>query len=97
MKKYDDLMVIAEDYLLKQGVQIGVQKQDVITDEYYNDIGYANYVRLIGTEKEIEEYRATQDWEMRGVYEYDLQNSDKREYYMEMYESNAKPLVIIIR
>ena len=94
----DDLIVIAEDYLLKQGVQVGVQRQDAITNEYYNDIGSANYVRLIGTEKQIEEYRATQNWEMRGVYEYDLQNSEKREYYMRMYENNNdKPLVIIIR
>ena len=46
----DDLTIIAEDYLLKQGVQVGVQRQDVSTNEYYNDIGFANYVRLIGTE-----------------------------------------------
>ena len=93
----DDTLIIAEDYLLKQGVQVGVQRQDVSTNEYYNDIGYANYVRLIGTEKEIAQYTAKQNWESRGVYEYDLQNSEKREYYMEMYESNPKPLVIIIR
>tara|TARA_Y100000052_G_C2867792_1_gene38290 strand:- start:39 stop:323 length:285 start_codon:yes stop_codon:yes gene_type:complete len=93
----DDLMVIAEDYLLKQGVQVGVQRQDALTNEYYNDIGSANYVRIIGTEKEIADYTAKQNWESRGVYEYDLQNSEKREYYMEMYESNPKPLVIIIR
>jgi hypothetical protein len=93
----DDLMVIAEDYLLKQGVQVGVQRQDALTNEYYNDIGSANYVRLIGTEKEIGEYTSKQNWESRGVYEYDLQNSEKREFYMEMYESNPKPLVIIIR
>ena len=72
----DDITIIAEDYLLKQGVQVGVQRQDVATNEYYNDIGFANYVRLIGTEKQIKEYRPTQDWEMRGVYEYDLQNSE---------------------
>jgi hypothetical protein len=93
----DDLMVIAEDYLLKQGVQVGVQRQDALTNEYYNDIGSANYVRLIGTEKEIAQYISKQNWESRGVYEYDLQNSEKREFYMEMYESNPKPLVIIIR
>ena len=51
----DDLTIIAEDYLLKQGVQVSVQRQDVATNEYYNDIGFANYVRLIGTEKQIEE------------------------------------------
>ena len=51
----DDLTIIAEDYLLKQGVQVGVQRQDVATNQYYNDIGFANYVRLIGTEKQIEE------------------------------------------
>lgn len=94
----DDITIIAEDYLLKQGVQIGVQRQDVTTNEYYNDIGFANYVRLIGTEKQIEEYRATQDWEMRGVYEYDLQNSEKRDYYLDMHKNNNdKALAIIIR
>tara|TARA_R100000654_G_C2673361_1_gene126411 strand:+ start:378 stop:662 length:285 start_codon:yes stop_codon:yes gene_type:complete len=93
----DDIKVIGEDYLLKQGVEVGVQKQDALSNQYYNDIGYSNRVRIIGTEKEIEEYRATQDWEMRGVYEYDLQNSEKREFYMGLYENNPKPLVIIIR
>jgi len=94
----DNLIIKAEDYLLKQGVQVGVQKQDVATNEHYNDIGFANYVRLIGTEKQIEEYRATQDWEMRGVYEYDLQNSEKRDYYLNMHKNNNdKALVIIIR
>jgi len=94
----DDLIVIAEDYLLKQGVQVGVQRQDVATNEYYNDIGSANYVRLIGTEKQIEEYRATQNWEMRGVYEYDLQNSEKRDFYLDMHKNNNdKALAIIIR
>tara|TARA_R100001086_G_scaffold121375_1_gene62476 strand:- start:28 stop:315 length:288 start_codon:yes stop_codon:yes gene_type:complete len=94
----DDTIIIAEDYLLKQGVQVGVQRQDVATNEYYNDIGFANYVRLIGTEKQIEEYRATQDWEMRGVYEYDLQNSEKRDYYLDMHKNNNdKALAIIIR
>jgi hypothetical protein len=94
----DDLTIIAEDYLLKQGVQVGVQRQDTATNEYYNDIGFANYVRLIGTEKQIEEYRATQDWEMRGVYEYDLQNSEKRDYYLDMHKNNNdKALAIIIR
>ncbi|BCV05373.1 MAG: hypothetical protein CM15mV105_180 [uncultured marine virus] len=94
----DDTLIIAEDYLLKQGVQVGVQRQDVATNEYYNDIGFANYVRLIGTEKQIEEYRATQDWEMRGVYEYDLQNSEKRDFYLDMHKNNNdKALAIIIR
>tara|TARA_R100001509_G_scaffold38706_1_gene20823 strand:- start:249 stop:536 length:288 start_codon:yes stop_codon:yes gene_type:complete len=94
----DDTIIIAEDYLLKQGVQVGVQRQDVATNEYYNDIGFANYVRLIGTEKQIEEYRATQDWEMRGVYEYDLQNSEKRDFYLDMHKNNNdKALAIIIR
>ena len=94
----DDTIIIAEDYLLKQGVQVGVQRQDVATNEYYNDIGFANYVRLIGTEKQIEEYRATQDWEMRGVYEYDLQNSEKRDFYLDMHKNNKdKALAIIIR
>ena len=94
----DDLIIKAEDYLLKQGVQVGIQKQDVATNEHYNDIGFANYVRLIGTEKQIEEYRATQDWEMRGVYEYDLQNSEKRDYYLNMHKNNNdNALVIIIR
>ena len=94
----DDLIIKAEDYLLKQGVQVGVQNQDVATNEHYNDIGFVNYVRLIGTEKQIEEYRATQDWEMRGVYEYDLQNSEKRDYYLNMHKNNNdKALVIIIR
>ena len=94
----DDTIIIAEDYLLKQGVQVGVQSQDVATNEYYNDIGFANYVRLIGTEKQIEEYRATQDWEMRGVYEYDLQNSEKRDFYLDMHKNNKnKALAIIIR
>ena len=94
----DDTIIIAEDYLLKQGVQVGVQSQDVATIEYYNDIGFANYVRLIGTEKQIEEYRATQDWEMRGVYEYDLQNSEKRDFYLDMHKNNNdKALAIIIR
>ena len=94
----DDLTIIAEDYLLKQGVQVGVRRQDVATNQYYNDIGFANYVRLIGTEKQIEEYRATQDWEMRGVYEYDLQNSEKRDYYLNMHKNNNdKALAIIIR
>ena len=94
----DDITIIAEDYLLKQGVQVGVQRQDVATNEYYNDIGVANYVRLIGTEKQIEEYRATQDWEMRGVYEYDLQNSEKRDFYLDMHKNNNdKALAIIIR
>ena len=94
----DDTLIIAEDYLLKQGVQVGVQRQDVATNEYYNDIGFANYVRLIGTEKQIEEYRATQDWEMRGVYEYDLQNSEKRDFYLDMHKNNKnKALAIIIR
>ena len=94
----DDTIIIAEDYLLKQGVQVGVQRQDVATNEYYNDIGFANYVRLIGTEKQIKEYRATQDWEMRGVYEYDLQNSEKRDYYLNHHKNNNdKALVIIIR
>ncbi len=94
----DDIIIIAEDYLLKQGVQVGVQRQDVATNEYYNDIGFANYVRLIGTEKQIEEYRATQDWEMRGVYEYDLQNSEKRDFYLDMHKNNNdKALAIIIR
>ena len=94
----DDTIIIAEDYLLKQGVQVGVQRQDVATNQYYNDIGFANYVRLIGTEKQIEEYRATQDWEMRGVYEYDLQNSEKRDYYLNMHKNNNdKALAIIIR
>ena len=94
----DDTLIIAEDYLLKQGVQVGVQTQDIATNEYYNDIGFANYVRLIGTEKQIEEYRATQDWEMRGVYEYDLQNSEKRDFYLDMHKNNNdKALAIIIR
>ena len=94
----DDTLIIAEDYLLKQGVQVGVQRQDAATNEYYNDIGFANYVRLIGTEKQIEEYRATQDWEMRGVYEYDLQNSEKRDFYLDMHKNNNdKALAIIIR
>ena len=94
----DDTIIIAEDYLLKQGVQVGVQRQDVATNEYYNEIGFANYVRLIGTEKQIEEYRATQDWEMRGVYEYDLQNSEKRDFYLDMHKNNNdKALAIIIR
>jgi hypothetical protein len=94
----DDTLIIAEDYLLKQGVQVGVQRKDISTNEYYNDIGFANYVRLIGTEKQIEEYRATQDWEMRGVYEYDLQNSEKRDYYLNMHKNNNdKALAIIIR
>ena len=94
----DDTIIIAEDYLLKQGVQVGVQRQDVATNEYYNDIGFANYVRLIGTEKQIEEYRATQDWEMRGVYEYNLQNSEKRDFYLDMHKNNNdKALAIIIR
>ena len=94
----DDLIIKAEDYLLKQGVQVGVQKQAAATNEHYNDIGFANYVRLIGTEKQIKEYRATQDWEMRGVYEYDLQNSEKREYYLNMHKNNNdNALVIIIR
>ena len=94
----DNTIIIAEDYLLKQGVQVGVQRQDVATNEYYNDIGFANYVRLIGTEKQIEEYRATQDWEMRGVYEYDLQNSEKRDFYLDMHKNNNdKALAIIIR
>ena len=94
----DDTIIIAEDYLLKQGVQVGVQKQDAATNEYYNDIGFAIYVRLIGTEKQIEEYRATQDWEMRGVYEYDLQNSEKRDFYLDMHKNNKnKALAIIIR
>ena len=94
----DDLTIIAEDYLLKQGVQVGVQRQDVATNQYYNDIGFANYVRLIGTEKQIEEYRASQDWEMRGVYEYDLQNSEKRDYYLNMHKNNNdKALAINIR
>ena len=94
----DDTLIIAEDYLLKQGVQVGVQRQDTPTNEYYNDIGFANYVRLIGTEKQIEEYRATQDWEMRGVYEYDLQNSEKRDYYLDMHKNNNdQALAIIIR
>ena len=94
----DDTIIIAEDYLLKQGVQVGVQRQDVATNEYYNDIGFANYVRLIGTEKQIKEYRATQDWEMRGVYEYDLQNSEKRDFYLDMHKNNNdKALAIIIR
>ena len=94
----DDTIIIAEDYLLKQGVQVGVQRQDAATNEYYNDIGFANYVRLIGTEKQIEEYRATQDWEMRGVYEYDLQNSEKRDFYLDMHKNNNdKALAIIIR
>ena len=94
----DDTIIIAEDYLLKQGVQVGVQRQDVATNEYYNDIGFANYLRLIGTEKQIEEYRATQDWEMRGVYEYDLQNSEKRDFYLDMHKNNNdKALAIIIR
>jgi len=94
----DDIIIIAEDYLLKQGVQVGVQRQDVATNKYYNDIGFANYVRLIGTEKQIEEYRATQDWEMRGVYEYDLQNSEKRDFYLDMHKNNNdKALAIIIR
>ena len=94
----DDTIIIAEDYLLKQGVQVGVQRQDAATNEYYNDIGFANYVRLIGTEKQIEEYRATQDWEMRGVYEYDLQNSEKRDFYLDMHKNNKnKALAIIIR
>ena len=94
----DDTIIIAEDYLLKQGVQVGVQRQDVATNEYYNDIGFANYVRLIGTEKQIEEYRATQDWEMRGVYEYNLQNSEKRDFYLDMHKNNKnKALAIIIR
>ena len=94
----DDITIIAEDYLLKQGVQVGVQRQDVATNEYYNDISFTNYVRLIGTEKQIEEYRATQDWEMRGVYEYDLQNSEKRDYYLNMHKNNNdKALAIIIR
>ena len=94
----DDTIIIAEDYLLKQGVQVGVQRQDVATNEYYNDIGFANYVRLIGTEKQIKEYRATQDWEMRGVYEYDLQNSEKRDFYLDMHKNNKnKALAIIIR
>jgi hypothetical protein len=94
----DDTIIIAEDYLLKQGVQVGVQRQDVATNQYYNDLGFANYVRLIGTEKQIEEYRATQDWEMRGVYEYDLQNSEKRDYYLDMHKNNNdKALAIIIR
>ena len=83
----DDTIIIAEDYLLKQGVQVGVQRQDVATNEYYNDIGFANYVRLIGTEKQIEEYRATQDWEMRGVYEYDLQNSEKKSEFLTKTEN----------
>ena len=94
----DDITIIAEDYLLKQGVQVGVQRQDAATNEYYNDIGFANYLRLIGTEKQIEEYRATQDWEMRGVYEYDLQNSEKRDFYLDMHKNNKnKALAIIIR
>ena len=94
----DDTIIIAEDYLLKQGVQVGVQRQDAATNEYYNDIGFANYVRLIGTEKQIKEYRATQDWEMRGVYEYDLQNSEKRDFYLDMHKNNNdKALAIIIR
>ena len=94
----DNLIIKAEDYLLKQGVQVGVQRQDIATNEYYNDIGFANYVRLIGTEKQIKEYRATQDWEMRGVYEYDLQNSEKRDFYLDMHKNNNdKALVIIIR
>ena len=94
----DDITIIAEDYLLKQGVQVGVQRQDAATNEYYNDIGFANYVRLIGTEKQIKEYRATQDWEMRGVYEYDLQNSEKRDFYLDMHKNNNdKALAIIIR
>ena len=94
----DDTIIIAEDYLLKQGVQVGVQRQDAATNEYYNDIGFANYVRLIGTEKQIEEYRATQDWEMRGVYEYNLQNSEKRDFYLDMHKNNNdKALAIIIR
>ena len=94
----DDTLIIAEDYLLKQGVQVGVQRQDIATNEYYNDIGFANYVRLIGTEKQIKEYRATQDWEMRGVYEYDLQNSEKRDFYLDMHKNNNyKALAIIIR
>ena len=94
----DNLIIKAEDYLLKQGVQVGVQKQDVATSEHYNDIGFANYVRLIGTEKQIKENRPTQEWEMRGVYEYDLQNSEKRDYYLNMHKNNNdKALVIIIR
>ena len=94
----DDTLIIAEDYLLKQGVQVGVQSQDIATNEYYNDIGFANYVRLLGTEKQIKEYRATQDWEMRGVYEYDLQNSEKRDFYLDMHKNNNdKALAIIIR
>ena len=94
----DDTLIIAEDYLLKQGVQVGVQRQDIATNEYYNDIGFANYVRLIGTEKQIKESRATQDWEMRGVYEYDLQNSEKRDFYLDMHKNNNdKALAIIIR
>ena len=30
----DDTIIIAEDYLLKQGVQVGVQRKDVATNEY---------------------------------------------------------------
>ena len=99
-KELDDLLIVAEDWQLMQCEHTNRQIYDPNTRSHWNDIETKKlYYRAIGTKKQLNEFlnhkKESQSWEIDEVWEHDLQGSEKRDYYLNLYNNNNNEVVLI--
>tara|TARA_R100001440_G_scaffold28483_1_gene46124 strand:+ start:400 stop:717 length:318 start_codon:yes stop_codon:yes gene_type:complete len=96
----DNITLIAQDWYLKKPEYILTKKEDLSTGSSYADIRErSEYFRVLGTKKQISDffvYKLENDaWELRDTFDYDLQNSEHKDRYINMYKDNNYQVVLI--
>ena len=98
----DDTKVIAHDWVLKGGVEAKTV-YDPSLRQHYSDLNfrYTSDVRVIGTRRQLYLFFCQQlccyAWQQQDSYDYDLDNSEKRDWYLQLYEeNNFEPIAINI-
>lgn len=95
----DDLLIIAEDWTIKNASQKSTSMIDPISGLQYFDVAESEgYYRLIGTEKQLKDFKAEKNkigWHFDECYEFDLQKSEKKDYYLDLYQEKKNEVLII--
>tara|TARA_R100000005_G_C4992093_1_gene199336 strand:- start:135 stop:518 length:384 start_codon:yes stop_codon:yes gene_type:complete len=98
----DDTKVIAHDWVLKGGVSSRTVYDPSLRQHYADlDFRYTSDVRVIGTRRQLYLFFCQQlccyAWQQQDSYDYDLDNSEKRDYYLKLYEeNNFEPIALNI-
>jgi len=98
----DDTKVIAHDWILKGGVSTRTVYDPLLRQNYMDlDFRRTSEVRVIGTRRQLYLFFCQQlccyAWQQRDSYDYDLDNSEKRDYYLKLYEeNNFEPIALNI-